>query len=158
MFLSAEEKLLTNLVWTSQPELVVKKPPANAGDIWDVGGFDPWVRKIPWRRKWQPTPVFLPGESHGQRSLVGHSSWGPKRMTWLKHTHLILSTVLCEQELFVYQRLDKIMKPVGARAWFQSLHPFLHPALLPEVILLSIHLVCNRAPDVEMNCKMYSIS
>ena len=33
-------------------------------------GFDPWVRKIPWRRKWQPTPVFLPGESHGQRSLA----------------------------------------------------------------------------------------
>ena len=33
--------------------------------------FDPWVRKSPWRRKWQPTPVFLPGESHGRRSLVG---------------------------------------------------------------------------------------
>ena len=32
---------------------------------------DPWVRKIPWRRKWQPTPVFLPGKSHGQRSLAG---------------------------------------------------------------------------------------
>ena len=39
-------------------------------------GFDPWGGKIPWRRKWQPTPVFLPGESHGQRSLVGYSSWG----------------------------------------------------------------------------------
>ena len=38
--------------------------------------FDPWVGKIPWRRKWQPTPVFLPGESHGQRSLVGYSPWG----------------------------------------------------------------------------------
>ena len=37
-------------------------------------GFDPWVRKIPWRRKWQPTPVFLPEESHGQRSLVGYCS------------------------------------------------------------------------------------
>ena len=37
------------------------------------GGFDPWVRKIPWRRKWQPTPVFLPGESHGRRSLAGYS-------------------------------------------------------------------------------------
>jgi len=37
-------------------------------------GFDPWVRKIPWRRKWQPTPVFSPGKSHGQRSLVGYSS------------------------------------------------------------------------------------
>jgi len=36
-------------------------------------GFDPWVRKIPWRRAWQPIPVFLPGESHGQRSLVGYS-------------------------------------------------------------------------------------
>ena len=34
-------------------------------------GFDPWVGKFPWRRKWQPTPVFLPGESHGQRSLAG---------------------------------------------------------------------------------------
>ena len=41
-------------------------------------GFDPWVRKIPWRRKWQSTPVFLPGISHGQRSLVGYSPWGCK--------------------------------------------------------------------------------
>ena len=36
-------------------------------------GLDPWVRKIPWRRAWQSTPVFLPGESHGQRSLVGYN-------------------------------------------------------------------------------------
>ena len=35
--------------------------------------FDPWVSKIPWRRKWQPTPVFLPGESHGQRRLEGYT-------------------------------------------------------------------------------------
>ena len=35
--------------------------------------FNPWVRKIPWSRKWQPTPVFLPGKSHGQRSLAGYS-------------------------------------------------------------------------------------
>ena len=41
--------------------LVVKNRPANAGDIRD--GFDPWVDKVPWRRKWQPPPVFLPGES-----------------------------------------------------------------------------------------------
>ena len=40
--------------------------------------FDPWVGKILWRRKWQPTPVFLPGESHGQMSLVGCSPWGCK--------------------------------------------------------------------------------
>ena len=39
--------------------------------------FDPWVGKI-WRRAWQPTPVFLPREFHGQRNLVGYSAWGPK--------------------------------------------------------------------------------
>ena len=49
---------------------VVKNSPANAGDTAD---FDPCVRNIPWRRKWQPTPVFLPGKSRGQRSLVGYS-------------------------------------------------------------------------------------
>ena len=44
--------------------------------------FDPSVGKIPWRRKWQPTLVFLPGESHGQRSLVVYSPWGHK---WVRH-------------------------------------------------------------------------
>ena len=42
-------------------------------------GLDPWVRKIPFRRKWQPTLVFLPGEAQGQRSLVGYSPWGAVR-------------------------------------------------------------------------------
>ena len=41
-------------------------------------GFNPWVRKIPWRKKRQPSPVFLPGESHGQQSLGGYSLWGCK--------------------------------------------------------------------------------
>ena len=38
--------------------------------------FDPWVGKIPWRREWQSTSVFLPGKFHGQRSLAGYSPWG----------------------------------------------------------------------------------
>ena len=42
--------------------------------------LDSWARKIPWRRKWQPTPVFLPGEFHGQRSLVGYSPWSCKEL------------------------------------------------------------------------------
>ena len=46
-----------------------KEPTCQCG----ICGFDPWVQKIPWRRKWQATPVFLPGESHGQRSLAGYS-------------------------------------------------------------------------------------
>ena len=44
-------------------------------------GFHPWVGKIPWRREWQPTPAFWPGESHGQRSLAGYSPWGCKSRT-----------------------------------------------------------------------------
>ena len=49
--------------------------------------FNPWVRKIPWRRKWQPTPVFLPRKSHGQRNLVGYSSWGCEESDTTEHTH-----------------------------------------------------------------------
>ena len=49
-------------------------------------GFDPWVGKIPWRRKWQPTPGFLPGESHGQRSLVGYSPQRCKELDMIEAT------------------------------------------------------------------------
>ena len=56
--------------------------------------FDPWVGKISWRREWLPTLVFLPGKSHGQRSLVGYSPWGRKESDMTeqlhinKHTHI----------------------------------------------------------------------
>ena len=53
---------------------MVKNSSANAVDL----GFDPWIGKILWRRKWQPTPGSLPGESHEQRSLVDYSPWGRK--------------------------------------------------------------------------------
>ena len=50
--------------------------------------FNPWVWKIPWRRKWQPTPVFLPGEFQGQKSLAGHSPWDRKELDTTKQlTH-----------------------------------------------------------------------
>ena len=56
----------------------------NAGD----GSSNPRLGRFPWRRKWQPTPVFLLGEFHGQRSLAGHSSWGPKESDTTKQlTH-----------------------------------------------------------------------
>ena len=52
-------------------------------------GFDPWGGKIPWKRKWQPTPVFLPGGFNGERSLAGYSPWSQKELDtaeWLTHT------------------------------------------------------------------------
>ena len=61
---------------------MVKNPPAKAGETQRCW-FDPWVGKIPWKRKWQPTPVFLPGKSHGQRSLVGWGVWDHKESTQL---------------------------------------------------------------------------
>ena len=67
-------------------------------------GFDSWVRKIPWRRKWQPTPVFSPGTSHGQGSLRGYRPWGRKESQqrlnsnnnvdrWWMFTKLIVVTI-----------------------------------------------------------------
>ena len=61
-----------------------KKSACNTGDL----GFSPWVGKILWRRKWQPTPVFLPGKSRGQSSLVGYSLWGRKKSDTTERLHL----------------------------------------------------------------------
>ena len=58
-------------------------------------GFDPWVRKIPWRRKWQPSPLFLPGKSHGQRSLAGQSPQGRKKRDTIEHTHKQQCVCVC---------------------------------------------------------------
>ena len=49
--------------------------------------LDPWVRKIPWRRKWQPTPVLLPGKFHGRKSLVGYSPCGRKELEVTEPLH-----------------------------------------------------------------------
>ena len=58
---------------------MVKNPPAKAGDIRDANSI-PGFRRFPWRRAWQPTPVFLPGVVHRQRSLMGYSPWGRKEL------------------------------------------------------------------------------
>ena len=58
---------------------MVKNPPAML-ETW----FDPWVGKIPWRRAWQPTSVFLPGESHGQRGLEGYSPTHRVTKNWTR--------------------------------------------------------------------------
>ena len=75
---------LFNCLFMKRKLPVLPRPPVaqtvkNLPAVWEAQ-FDPWVRKIPWRRKGQPTLVFLPGESHGQRSLVGYSPWGPKEL------------------------------------------------------------------------------
>ena len=61
-------------MWASQAALVVKDLPASARGATDACSI--WVGKIPWNRKWQPTPVFSPGKFHRQRNLAGYSPWG----------------------------------------------------------------------------------
>jgi len=67
-------------------------------------GFDPWVGKILWRREWQPTPVPLPGKSHGQRSLVCYSPWGWKEsdMTEWLHFHFTKPPILSHPHAFCF--------------------------------------------------------
>ena len=86
-------------------------------------GFDPWVGKIPWRRAWQPTPVFLAGEFHGQRSLVGYIVHGvAKSWTWLKQ--LSTDTHISQVKL----RISKGQLRVDARTCAQP-QPWVHPLL-----------------------------
>ena len=88
--------------------------------------FSPWAEKIPWRRKWQPTPVSLPGKSHGQRSLMGCSPWGRKESDVTEQAQRLSSKVsynsglefcreknFCNSAFYVlveYQKLKAILK------------------------------------------------
>ena len=67
---ASKSMIQSNLVFTSVKESACRRHKRCR--------FSPWVRKIPWSKKWQPTPVFLPGKFHGQRSLAGCSLWGHK--------------------------------------------------------------------------------
>ena len=72
----------------SQEALLVKNLPANAGNLRNAKpkGLIPGLGRSPWRRAWQPTPVFLPEESHGQRGPAGYSPWGCKESYMIKAT------------------------------------------------------------------------
>ena len=73
-------------------------------------GFSPWVGKISWRREWQPAPVFLPGELHGQWSLVGYSPWGPRESDT---TEQLTHTRPNNNSLAIKQRQGSVVSPRG---------------------------------------------
>jgi len=81
MILSLHPFYLISILLNGLPWLLSGKEfTCNAEDACGRHGFGPWVRKIPWRRKWQPTSVFLPGNFHEQKNLAGYSPWGHKRV------------------------------------------------------------------------------
>ena len=100
--------------------------------------FDPWVRKIPWRRKWQPTTVFLPGKTNTQRSLVGSSPCGCKNLKGLSNS--TTTTIYSFRYSHLAQRshntnLQKVKKG-EEREWLNGLDP--HADILTAVILGSL--------------------
>ena len=109
---------------------VVKNPPANAGDV----GLIPRLGRFPWRGKWQPTPMLLPGKLHGQRSLVGCSPWGRKSQSWLS-----------------MHRCTHTPKLTSFRAIGNSHYQDQH--LFPNMLLPK-----SREADIDKDIKLYKIS
>ena len=87
-------------------------------------GFNPCIGKSPWRRKWQPTPVFLPGKSHGKRSLVSYSPWGCKR---IGHS-LFLVTKQQQQSMVNMDEQSPLQNADAGRTKLQS-NPSAHTLL-----------------------------
>ena len=75
--------------------------------------MDHWVEMIHWSGKWQPTPVFLPGEFHGQRSLAGYSPWGPKELDPTEH---LMVKDVCEQTRRRMAPTEGALEPAQPRA------------------------------------------
>ena len=106
-------------------------------------GFNPWIGKIPWIRKWQPTLVFLPGKSHGQRSLTDYNWWGCERVRHNLVTkqqqlpyYLILIVTLQRRCYFIVSILQ-IKETWDQECYFSHRRPFLiHGAISISVIFL----------------------
>ena len=78
------------LLWIQEYLLYLSHMVKNLPAVWETG-FNPWVGKIPWSRKWQHTLVFLPGKFHGQKSLAGYSPWDHKESDVTEQLTLALS-------------------------------------------------------------------
>ena len=119
--------------------------------------FYPWVRKIPWRRAWQTTPVFLPEESHGQGSLVGYSPWGCKDsdMTWWlnnsnrdpRYSPLEKQSIVCKA------------KTISKKYWVLNIKKFKYKQLF-SIIINILHLerkIPLKSQSSNIGCHKYSL-
>ena len=114
-------------------------------------GFDPWVRRILWRRKWQPTPVFLPRKSHGQRSLKGYSPWGCERFSHYLTTEqqqCFLKVIITTAKV---GHLHKYNTNITIKIW-----PYHHPPKFP--VLLGNPHSCLSLPAQNINDLVSSLS
>ena len=105
--------------------------------------FDSWVGKSPWRRKWQPTPVFLPGEFHGQRSLAGSNPQGLKKLDrteWLTHFHFNFAWFSSYLSFsFFMKRYNQIPGILQFDVNFM-----LYVKIFPQIWSAFVHFICSK--------------
>ena len=138
---------------------MVQNLPANAGEIRDSGCV-PGVGKIPWRRKWQPTPVSLLGEPHGQRSLMGYSPWDHKESDMIEelNTHALVLEPLyptecrIESESEVAQSYLTLCDPIDCSLPVSSVHGIFQARVL-EWIAISFSNVECRMEEYKLGCR-----
>ena len=102
--------------------------------------FNPWVRKFPWRRKWQPTPVSLPGKFHGHRSLVGYRPWGCKESDTIEQVNTHKYKYTCRHKIYIINNL--VYNDISNRLWCSnnSFFPFINNHI--HIFCLSKRHVC----------------
>ena len=111
---------------------------------WERSEFDPWVGRIPWRREWQPTPIFLPGEFHGQRSLAGYNPWVSKQLDTAECNNVLHVLTPWSPHRIFFKHFNISFLPCAIIACLCAPHtlPF-SPHLHPFILLMSI--ILHRA-------------
>ena len=114
-----------------------------------------WLGQIPWRRKWQPTPVFLPGKSHEERSLVGYSPWGHKEldMTEHAHTHLHLTKSPCTSLSLLSKTETERKTPINVQKDILNVYFYIFEDRWGKGKLLYLCLVYLRVPLRDLHMK-----
>ena len=104
-------------------------------------GFDPWVGKNPWRKKWQPTPVVLPGKSHGRRNLIGYSPWGHKESDTTERLRLAYWRGWTEMVYVTVMGISLKLVMLNTVTWFLAI--FISLLLFSFFFFLSLTLFVN---------------
>ena len=127
--------------------------------------FHPWVGKIPWRRSWQPSPVFFPGESHEQRSLASYSLWGRKELDATEHARTIVLELLENGALWLFRVPKRLLwllqlawtaqcsndlKKLILSPWRLRLHHKVSRTIIEEINTVFNHLAYSLASKISI--------
>ena len=147
-------------MWLERDLRCGQESTCNAGGQDSIPG---WIRKIPWRREWQPTPVFLPGEFHGQRSLAGWNLLGHKDLDtteWLTHAYTHTHTHTHTQTHTLILVILNLSIHLEHLRWYERkrFHFFLQWYTLPRMLLPACLLLCSLAGQSHSLHKIFQMA